>query len=327
MVCINSAWDALFMHIMHTMRILTKSKPVIRRSAGAFLLVGVLAGVTVGGGVGVIAASSAKTVTVCANKKTNVLRYAKNGKCVTKTETKVLLNQTGVAGAKGDTGATGASGAKGDTGATGPAGPAGPAGSSGSGGGASAPVATGTNCIATKCTYKIGDTGPGGGIIFFVDYNDQYSGFDYLEAAPVGWGAGISVISGETAGSSTVDPKLKWCSDTSTGLGLRAGDKSAVGAGSTNTSTAVTTCTTGAIQAASDYAGGTKTDWFLGSIGEMMLMYTNLRQAGVVGFSDGDYWISSEYDDSAAWRQSFTSGAQSYSDKIYSYYVRPVRAF
>ena len=72
-----------------------------------FLLVGVLAGVTVGGGVGVIAASSTKTVTVCANKKTNVLRYAKNGKCVTKTETKVTLNQTGAAGTKGDTGAAG----------------------------------------------------------------------------------------------------------------------------------------------------------------------------------------------------------------------------
>ena len=57
------------------------------------LVGGVLAGLTVGGGVGVIAASSTKTVTVCANKKTNVLRYAKNGKCVTKTETKHLINK------------------------------------------------------------------------------------------------------------------------------------------------------------------------------------------------------------------------------------------
>ena len=40
-----------------------------RRSAGVLLLVGVLAGVTVGGGVGVIAATSTKSVTVCANKK------------------------------------------------------------------------------------------------------------------------------------------------------------------------------------------------------------------------------------------------------------------
>jgi hypothetical protein len=174
---------------------------------------------------------------------------------------------------------------------------------------------------------KIGMTGPGGGLIFFVDYNDQYAGFNYLEAAPVGWGNGITVISGETTGSSTVDPRLKWCSDTSTGLGLTAWDKSAVGVGSTNTSTADTTCTTGAIQAASDYAGGAKTDWFLGSIGEMMLMYTNLRQAGVGGFSTDYYWSSSEYADATAWAQGFLYGSQASYGKNFAAYVRPVRAF
>ena len=39
---------------------LLKSRSYSHRSAGVFLLVGVLAGVTVGGGVGVIAASSTK---------------------------------------------------------------------------------------------------------------------------------------------------------------------------------------------------------------------------------------------------------------------------
>jgi hypothetical protein len=174
---------------------------------------------------------------------------------------------------------------------------------------------------------KIGVQGPGGGLIFFVDYNDQYAGFNYLEAAPMGWGNGITVISGEFTGSSTVDPRLKWCSDTSTGLGLTAWDKSAVGVGSTNTSTADTTCTTGAIQAASDYDSGTKTDWFLGSIGEMMLMYTNLRQAGVGGFSTGNYWSSSENDANGALAQSFNYGYQNYNGKGSTAYVRPVRAF
>lgn len=94
------------------------------RKSGVFLLVGVLVGVTVGGGVGVIAATSTKSVTVCANKKTNVLRYAKNDNC-SKLETKVVLNQTGepgATGAKGDDGIAGlkgATGAKGDDGATG----------------------------------------------------------------------------------------------------------------------------------------------------------------------------------------------------------------
>ena len=67
-----------------------ESKSYSSRSAWVLLLVGVLAGVTVGGGVGVVAASSTKSVRVCANKKTNILRYAKSGKCA-KSETKLVL--------------------------------------------------------------------------------------------------------------------------------------------------------------------------------------------------------------------------------------------
>jgi hypothetical protein len=252
---------------------------------------------------------------VCVNKKTGSMRYLlKNSKQVcNKTEVKLIWNQSGATGA---TGATGVAGTNGTNGVN-----------------ATVVITQQSVCdgiddgsVADELC-KIGMTGPGGGLIFFVDYNDQYSGFNYLEAAPMGWGNGITVISGETTGSSTVDPRLKWCSDTSTGLGLTAWDKSAVGVGSTNTSTADETCTTGAIQAASDYAGGAKTDWFLGSIGEMMLMYTNLRQAGVGGFSPGYYWSSSELDASTVWTQHFANGTQGANSKIYTYYVRPVRAF
>ena len=327
-----------------------------RRSGGALLLVGVLVGVAVGGGVGVFAATSTKTVTVCADKKTNVLRYAKNGKCA-KTETKVVLNQTGAAGAKGDTGAagaTGATGAKGDTGAAGVKGDTGAAGAKGDTGATGAKGDTGdTGAAGTNGTNgtnatvaitqlsicgvggtslcKIGMTGPGGGLIFFVDYNDQYAGLNYLEAAPVGWGNGITVneggLTGETTGSSTVDPLMKWCSNTSSLLGLNAWSNSAVGAGASNTSTADTECTGGAIQAASDYAGGSKSDWFLPSVGEAMLMYTNLRQQGVGGFATDFYWSSSEVVNAIAWSQFFDYGYQFDSGKTFTYYVRPVRAF
>jgi hypothetical protein len=286
-----------------------------------FLLVGVLAGVTVGGGVGVIAASSTKTVTVCANKKTNVLRYAKNGKCVTKTETKVTLNQTGTAGAKGD---SGAAGVKGDTGAAGV--------------NATLAITQQSVCdgsdadVIANEVCKIGMTGPGGEIIVFVDYNDQYVGLNYLEAAPVGWGNGLlnvnlEGLSGETPGSATVDPLMKWCSSTSSLQGLNAWANSAVGAGASNTSTADTTCTGGAIHAASDYAGGSQSDWFLPSVGEAMLMYTNLRQVGVGGFASGLYWSSSEFGADLAWSQVFSNGDQYNYYKTDTSYVRPVRAF
>ena len=293
---------------------LFKSRSYSHRSAGVFLLVGVLAGVTVGGGVGVIAASSTKTVTVCANKKTNVLRYAKNGKCVTKTETKVTLNQTGAAGTKGDTGAAGTNGTNGTN--------------------ATVAITQQSICgVGGTSLCKVGVVGPGGGVIFFVDYNDQYVGLNYLEAAPQGWSNGLpnvnlGDVTGEIPGTATVDPKMKWCSNTSSLLGLNAWSNSAVGAGASNTSTADTTCAGGAIQAASDYAGGSQSDWFLPSVGEAMLMYTNLRQQGVGGFASDYYWSSSEYDATSAWIQLFYGGPQ-FSDygKASTLYVRPVRAF
>jgi hypothetical protein len=72
---------------------------------------------------------------------------------------------------------------------------------------------------------------------------------------------------------------------------------------------------------------GSKTDWFLGSIGEMMLMYTNLRQAGVGNLSLLDYWSSSEFGDETAWGQGFALGDQYPGNKVTTASVRPVRAF
>lgn len=276
-----------------------------------FLLVGVLAGVTVGGGVGVIAASSTKTVTVCANKKTNVLRYAKNGKCVTKTETKVTLNQTGAAGTKGDTGAAGTNGTNGTN--------------------ATVAITQQSICgVGGTSLCKVGVVGPGGGIIFFVDYNDQYVGLNYLEAAPQGWSNGLlnvnlGGVTGETAGTATVDPKMKWCSNTSSLLGSDAWAKRAVGIGGTNTTTADITCTSGAVQAASDLVLGGKDDWVLGSLGEMKLMYDNLQ--GVGGFASDSYWSSSEGDAGGAWGQFFNDGYHGIYGKTSTISVRPVRAF
>jgi hypothetical protein len=86
-------------------------------------------------------------------------------------------------------------------------------------------------------------------------------------------------------------------------------------------------CAGGAIQAASDYSGGSQTDWFLPSFGEAMLMYTNLRPVGVGGFASGDYWSSSEGAADAAWYQIFGNGFQSNTNKSSTYFVRPVRAF
>ena len=266
-------------------------------------------------------------------------------------ETTFLVSQKGAAGTNGGiglTGVAGTNGTNGTNGATGTNGGIGLTGAAGTTGGIGLTGAAGTNGTnGTNATVKItelsvcgvggaslckiGMQGPGGGIIFFVDYNDQYTGFNYLEVAPQGWGDGIAVNQGglteEATGSLTDDPLMKWCSNTGTLLGLVGWDKFAVGAGASNTSTADTTCAGGAIQAAADYGGGSVTNWFLPSRGEAMLMYTNLVQAGVGGFAIGFYWSSSEHEANRAWGQSFHNGGPGEDTKNSNFRVRPVRAF
>ena len=287
------------------MAITSQSRFYSRRSAGILLLVGVLAGVTVGGGVGVIAASSTKSVTVCANKKTNVLRYAKNGKCL-KTETKVVLNQTGANGISGAKGDTGAAGAKGDTGA---------AGTNGALTNSQTKNICGVNG-ATACA--VGLQGPGGGIVFMTPSTLGNSSGLFYEAAPSTWS------------SPSGDPTSAWCNNSNTLLGV-ASTVTGTGAmdGVAKTTVMLGVCTSGAANLADAYTatvnGVVYGDWFLPSKGELNQMYIN--KTAIFGSSSNGYWSSSEYDANDAWSQGFFNGTQGNDLKSSSYFVRPVRAF
>jgi hypothetical protein len=172
-----------------------------------------------------------------------------------------------------------------------------------------------------KYKYKVGDRGPGGGLIFFVDRYDQYPGFTYLEAAP------------------TDIAPVVWCDKTTTSIPAVAGlAANAVGKGQANTTAMLGVCTSGAANAADSYLTVTKSDWFLPSEGELMLMYTNLLQTGVGvfaydsmavgGFPYANYWSSSEFDSNLARFQLFFNGYQYYStSKGNALPVRAVRAF
>ena len=302
-----------------------------RRSGGALLLVGVLAGVTVGGGVGVIAATSTKTVTVCANKKTNMLRYAKKGKCIKKSETKVVLNQTGV---KGDTGATGATGAKGDTGAAGASSPT----------GFTARSVCGSNGT-TLCA--VGVQGPGGGTIVYVDSSNETPMFDYLEVAPTEASTSVvwSTTTAKCGSVADANCRTSFLSDAGTAL-----DFIGFGTGRAATAAIVARHNAGSV-AKTDYAAGvadsyttaTASDWFLPSkdeLNEVCKYALNTGQAAgadtvctggsaatLRGFASGLYWSSSDYLADAAWFQYFTSGNQASDNKASTYHVRPVRAF
>ena len=215
----------------------------------------------------------------------------------------------GATGPAGPAGSTGAAGAKGDTGAVGPAGPA------GSGSSFSYSMTCGANGTSA---CKIGTKGPGGGWIFFVDYNDQFSGFDYLEAAP----ANISSPS--------------WCNNSSSSIyspGLTVSEYWAirgVGKGRANTNAMLLACSSGAANQANSYSTATTVagDWFLPSIGELMLMHTNLLQAGIGGFTNEGYYSSSEDTATAAWYFAFNYNV-TYSNyaKSGGLPVRAVRAF
>ena len=329
----------------------TNSQPRFysRRSAGILILVGVLAGVTVGGGVGVIAASSTKTVTVCANKKTNMLRYAKNGKCVTKTETKVSLNQTvdvlgapGAVGAKGDTGAAGAKGADGTAGVKGDTGAAGT--------NATLAITQQSVCDGSDADTlanepcKVGMTGPGGGLIFFVDYNNEFATYDYLEAAPTDGVFASSSTTGVWATTAAkcgaTAPQATDCQTatiyTETGVALATirglhrglfGGKAATAAIVARHDAGVVAKNLYAAGVADDYTTATASDWWLPSQDELQKMQENLNNKGLGGFGFSYYWGSTSWGANFGCVQDFDYGGQSFVEKTSTYYVRPVRAF
>jgi len=175
---------------------------------------------------------------------------------------------------------------------------------------------------------KIGSIGPGGGFIFFVDNYDQYTGFNYLEAAP-----------------QSCEGTKAWSTDVNNSLSAATGwAAKKVGVGQANTTAMLTerallsggraVDTTGAAYFADTLASGvpggcvtSKTDWFLGSIGEMELVWTNLQGIGAFSVSTTAYWSSTEKEASVAFYKDFVQGTTSWNNKTGVISVRPIRAF
>ncbi len=182
-------------------------------------------------------------------------------------------------------------------------------------------AATTTTVAATTTTtpaplYSVGDTGPGGGIVFYVD-ETRPEGSRYFEAAPLG-----------------AEAQRTWATEANQSALVTGADGTAIGSGEDNTADIVAqsgnVAASSAAAYASDYAVNGFTDWFLPSKDELNKMYTNLYLASppLGGFSAGSTWSSSEYGiDDTAWFQSFYDGVQGGSYKGDTYFVRPVRAF
>ena len=202
-------------------------------------------------------------------------------------------------------------------------------------------VATTTTTVAwatTTCrswgACVVGDTGPGGGKVFYVaptSFTSTGSACGtkcrYLEAAPVGW-LTAATPAGQTncvvAGTSTTDPQCAWSGNTSAAIGSTG---TGIGSGYANTSAMIAQSNVAgrAATVARAFQGRGKTDWFLPSKDELNLLY--LQRSAIGGFASGYYWSSSEYAAYRAWYQYLDYGYQNNFFKTNAYYVRPVRAF
>jgi len=177
---------------------------------------------------------------------------------------------------------------------------------------------TQSNGSASSNGYKIGDTGPAGGIVFYDKgfYSDDWR---YLEAAP---------------------KSTEFMADWGTS-GISGNDNSSViGSGKENT----VAITAYSIHEGEQYSAAYRCyyeinvngykDWFLPSKDELNLMYQNLAKQGLGGFDDGRvYWSSSvkpRPNSSMTYLQFFSNGNQASikpSNSGTGLRVRAIRAF
>jgi hypothetical protein len=252
--------------------------------------------------------------------------------------------EQGPPGPEGPTGPTGLPGATGPAGPAGRTGPAGPTGAQGPVGpqGERGPAGPQGPMAGSDLAYRVGDVGPAGGVIFFVDRYDEHDGFTYLEAAPLGWHP-----DGED------DPLLPLCSTVLNTSAEELADSldgltstRALGEGTTNTEVLADSgaCEGGAIRSVADLViavDGTDFDnWYLPSLSELRLVYEIFEQhgAGVLSMR-AIYWSSSFYDDQSLMTLSvLDGGAVTVSDQaktpneldpstVTALGVRPVRSF
>ena len=179
-------------------------------------------------------------------------------------------------------------------------------------GGGSSPtsieVTANSTVIEAVVEYKVGDVGPGGGIIFYVDE----TGFDNSDGDSTSIGAvcSIGICHYLEMASADLAEQYSWKD---------------------------------AVVAADEFSTSTADDWMLPSMDALnaMCKYAFGDTANEVcnnsgsgefvnrfgGFSSGPYWRSSEGADNDEWGQSFVNGFQNYDGMNSKAFVRPVRAF
>jgi len=206
----------------------------------------------------------------------------------------------------------------------------------------------------TAVVYTVGQTGPGGGTVFYVATTSFACGptraatCTYLEAAPSGWNTGA-------------DPSLTWATNVNnnrtTTVPAPGAIQTAIGTGYQNSNAIVAqtgnVAASSAAVAARAYRGNSLTDWYLpsrdelnqmckwarGITGDALTTLTTVCTGGTsnsgssaTGFVDNRYWSSTEFarnssEENIARGQNFDGGSQDDGEKSDIFFVRPVRAF
>lgn len=175
--------------------------------------------------------------------------------------------------------------------------------------------------MKSEDSYKIGDTGPGGGKVFYD--KGRYSGaWRYLEATPV-----------------KMNTKWQWVRPCFTAAKI-SGTRTAIGTGKKNTKLILAIdAEAPAAKACTDYRGGGKSDWFLPSKDELNELYKTRERIGITpdtfnnfhlsdDFQSSDsFWSSSQGDSHSAWAQFFSDGSQNDAYNLHSICICAVRAF
>jgi hypothetical protein len=174
-----------------------------------------------------------------------------------------------------------------------------------------------------EAEYAVGDTGPGGGKIFYVSKPgftmiDDNTTCHYLEAAPA-----------------DMATTLKWASSDYTSTDI-TGTGGSIGRGRENTALILATdADAPAAKACDEYSNNGKTDWFLPSSDELNELRKQKNAVGNfnttdLGYTDYNYLSSTQDTYSYAYGQDFTrDGGDEWCglSKSWGYSVRAVRAF